>query len=155
MIQRIQSVYLLLTTLLSGLFLKGSFLNFKNNAGDVININFRGICQTTGENGFDLIEKLIPLSALFILIPVLSIIAIFLFKTRKLQLKATFTLIILVIVLIALALYYGVAVIQRYHAELVPGIKMFIPMLILIFAILAYRGIKKDEDLVKSYDRLR
>jgi K+ transporter len=58
-------------------------------------------------------------------------------------------------VLIALLVYYGITVIQRYHSELVPGIKMFIPVLILIFAILAYRGIKKDEDLVKSGDRLR
>jgi hypothetical protein len=155
MIQRVQSVYLLMTTLLSGLFLKGSILKFKNDAGDMININFIGICQTTGENGFDLIERLIPLSVLFILIPVVSIVAIFLFKTRRLQLKVTFTLIILAIVLIALAVYYGIAVIQRYHAELVPGIKMFIPLVILIFTILAYRRIKKDEDLVKSYDRLR
>jgi peptidoglycan/LPS O-acetylase OafA/YrhL len=144
-----------MTTLLSGLFLKVDILKFKNDSGDMININFLGIFQTTGENGFDLIERLIPLSVLFILIPIVSIVAIFLFKTRKLQLKATFTLIILIIVLIALLVYYGITVIQRYHSELVPGIKMFIPVLILIFAILAYRGIKKDEDLVKSGDRLR
>jgi hypothetical protein len=32
---------------------------------------------------------------------------------------------------------------------------MALPFLQLIFSILAYRGIKKDDQLVKSYDRLR
>jgi hypothetical protein len=128
---------------------------FKNDAGDMINIYFKGIYLTTGEKGFDLAEKLIPLSILFFLIPVLSVATIFLYKKRKLQLKATFAVIILVTGLIMLAVYYGVSIIHRYQAELVPGIKMFIPFLILIFAILAYMGIKKDENLVKSYNRLR
>jgi hypothetical protein len=32
---------------------------------------------------------------------------------------------------------------------------MILPLAILIFSILASRGIKKDDQLVKSYDRLR
>ena len=92
---------------------------------------------------------------MFILIPVLSLVAIFLFKTRRLQIKATLALIVLIILLIAIVVYYGIIVIQRHNAELVVGITMFVPLLMLIFTILAYRGIKKDEDLVRSYDRLR
>ena len=38
---------------------------------------------------------------------------------------------------------------------IIPGIKMVVPLLILIFGILAQRGIKHDENLVRSYDRLR
>jgi len=155
MIQRIQSVYLLMTTLLSGLFLKGNILKFKNDAGENIYMNFTGIFRTTGENSYDLVERLIPLSLLFILIPVLSLVAIFLFKTRRLQIKATLALIVLIILLIVLVVYYGIIIIQRHNAELVVGITMFVPLLMLIFTILAYRGIKKDEDIVKSYDRLR
>lgn len=155
MIQRIQSLYLLLTTLLSGLFLKGSFLKFINNTGSEITINFKGIYQTAGEKGIDLIEKMIPLSVIFILIPVLSILAILLFKNRKLQLKATMIVIILTILLIATAACTGISIIQSNQAALVPGVKMFVPLLILVFSILAYRRIKRDEDLVKSYDRLR
>jgi hypothetical protein len=52
-------------------------------------------------------------------------------------------------------LYYLFWVIGKYHSELIPGFKMFVPLVILVFGILAYVGIKKDENLVKSYDRLR
>jgi hypothetical protein len=155
MIQRIQSLYLLLTTLLSGLFLKGNFLKLIDTEGSGIIVNFTGIYKASGDKGFDLIEKLLPLSIIFILIPVISVLAIFLYKNRKLQLKITLILIIVSILLIAISTYYGISIINSYHASFVPGIKMLIPFLILVFAILAYTGIKKDEALVKSYDRLR
>jgi hypothetical protein len=35
------------------------------------------------------------------------------------------------------------------------SIKQIIPLLLTIFVYLAYRSIRKDEVLVKSYDRLR
>ena len=35
------------------------------------------------------------------------------------------------------------------------GIGMFIPVLSIVFLVLANKAIKKDEDLVKSVDRLR
>ena len=44
---------------------------------------------------------------------------------------------------------------KKYGAELEPGLKMVIPLLIMISVTLAYRGISKDDRLVKSYDRLR
>jgi len=155
MIQRIQSVYLLLTTLLSALFLKGNFLKFIDNEGSRIIVNFTGIYKVTGDKGFDLIEKLLPLSIIFILIPVISVLAIFLYKNRKLQLKITLILIIISIVLIAISTYYGISLMNSYHASFFPGIKVFVPFLVLVLTILAYRGIKKDEALVKSYDRIR
>lgn len=155
MINRIQSLYLLLTTLLSGLFLKGSFLSFINNMGSEFIINFKGIYQTTGEQEFVLIEKLIPLSVIFILIPVFSILAILLFKNRGRQRFITLIVIILASGLIVILTYYGISVVQSYKTTLVLNVKMFLPLLILILSILAYRGIKKDENLIKSYDRLR
>ena len=55
MIQRIQSVYLSLTTLLSLLFLKGSFLIFSEKSGSVIKVTFNGIFQryARAEPGID------------------------------------------------------------------------------------------------------
>ena len=35
------------------------------------------------------------------------------------------------------------------------GIGMFIPILVILLVVLANKAIKKDEDLVKSVDRLR
>lgn len=155
MIQRIQSIYLLLTTIMSVLFLKGSFLKFINNAGSELAIDFMGINQMNNEKGFELVEQMIPLTVIFILIPLISFLAIFLFKKRRLQLRITLIVIILALLLIMIVVYYVISVIHNYQVILIPGIKMFLLPLILLFALLAYRRIRKDEDLVKSYDRLR
>ena len=85
----------------------------------------------------------------------ISLLAIFLYKNRKMQLKVTLTLIILEVLLFVVVAYYIVYVIKRFDASLIPGFRMFIPFLTIVFSILAYRGIKKDEILIRSYDRLR
>ena len=155
MIQRLQSVYLFLTTLLSLLFLNWSFLNFIDKSGTVFKITFIGIIRETGGKGLEVVEKLFPLSIVIIIIPLISLIAIFLYKNRKIQLRLTMIVIASVIGFIFLSGFYSMKIITGYGAEMVPGFKMGIPVLLLVFAFLAYRGIKKDDQLVKSYDRLR
>jgi hypothetical protein len=44
---------------------------------------------------------------------------------------------------------------RKYDSDIVWSFWMLLPVLIPVSLFLAYRGIKKDEDLVKSYDRLR
>ena len=155
MIQRIQSLYLFLTTLLSLLFLKGSFLTFIDKSGSVIKVAFRGIIRDAGGQGFELTEKLFPISALIILIPVISLVTIFIFKNRKIQLLLSLSVIVLISGLIIVSVYYSWFVITEYRAEIVPVFKMVVPVIMLILAVLAYKGIRKDELLIKSYDRLR
>ena len=155
MIQRIQSLYLLLTTILSLLFLKGNFLNFIDKSGYAIKVTFKGIITNAGRQDFELIEKLLPLSAIIILIPLLSLIAILLFKSRKIQVWLSLSIIVLVVGFIIASIFYSCFIITEYGTEIIPGLKMVVPVLILIFAILAYRGIRKDDRLIKSYDRLR
>ncbi len=155
MIQRIQSVYLLLTTLLSLLFLNGSFSSFIDKTGSLIKLTFKGITRDSGIQGSELIQKLLPLSIIIILIPLVSLIALFHFKKRKIQLRLTASLIILAASLLIVSAYYHWVVVSQYNGELIPGLKMVLPVFILIFAILAYSGIRKDDRLIKSYDRLR
>jgi Domain of unknown function (DUF4293) len=155
MIQRIQSVYLSLTTLLTLFLLKGDYLSFIEDSGSAINITFMGISRKTEAQGMDMIEKLFPFSVVIILILAISIIAIFLFKNRKIQMRFVLGLIILIVGLILISFYYASIISVEYNAMIVPKIKMTIPGLILVFSVLAYRRIRKDELLVKSYDRLR
>jgi uncharacterized BrkB/YihY/UPF0761 family membrane protein len=155
MIQRIQSLYLSLTIILPLIFLKWSLLTFIDKSRSVFYITFKGIIRDAGNNGSELIEKLLPLSTLIILLPVLSFITLFLYKKRKIQIWLASIGIILSSCLIMLLGYYSNFVIVSYSASIVIGIKMAIPVLLLLFYILAYRGIRKDERLVKSYDRLR
>jgi hypothetical protein len=155
MIQRIQSLYLFLTTLLSMLFLNGSILNFINKTGSAIKITFKGLEESTWGKGFELVEKLLPLSFLAILIPVIALATIFLFKKRNIQLWLVRILIVLIFAFIIVSGLYSYVLSTKYKIDLQPGIKMAVPVLQLIFSFLAFRGIKKDDDLVKSYDRLR
>jgi len=155
MIQRIQSLYLSLTIILSLLLIKGSILTFFDNSGAAINITFSGIVKVIEGQSTELIGKLIPLSALIIAIPAIALITILLFKNRKVQMRLTIMGTILTISLIGLLAYHSYSIIDKYNASIRPGLKMIFPILILIFNILAYIGIRKDERLVKSYDRLR
>jgi hypothetical protein len=155
MIQRIQSVYLGLTTLLSLLFLKGGIINFADKSGSVIKVTFTGLLHNTNGQSIEHIDKLLPLSVLIILIPAVSLIAIFCFKNRKVQLLLALSVIILIAGFIVVSGFYSLQVISKYGAMITPGIKIILPLLILILSVLAYRGIRKDDQLVKSYDRLR
>jgi Domain of unknown function (DUF4293) len=155
MIQRIQSVYLSLIVLISLLLLKGSFLVFFEKAGTMIKVTFNGIFRETDGQGIVLIEKLFPLSVIIALIPVLSLITIFFFKKRNIQIWLSKILIGLVSCFILLSCYYSYLVKSEYSGNIIPGIKMVLPLLLLVFSILAFRGISKDDQLVKSYDRLR
>ncbi len=150
MIQRIQSLYLLLTTIMSVLFLTGSIINFTENSNSTLNIDFSGI-ERMSEN----VESIPLLSILLALIPLLSFLLIFLFKNRKLQMKVTAFLIFIIVVQIALLAWYSYYVMTNFNAEINPGAKLILPVVELILAYLAYRGIRKDEELVRSYDRLR
>ena len=155
MIQRIQSLYLLMTTVLSVLFLKGNILRFVDMSDNFLTINFRGINKVMAEGGTELIEKLIPLSGLLLLIPVLSIITIFLYKNRKLQIWFVKALLGIIVILACCITFYAFYVIRNFSAQMLPAINLAIPVLMFICTYLAYRGIKKDDRLVKSYDRLR
>jgi len=141
---------LVLTTLVSILFLSSGFITFSDNSGTVINFTLAGISGVS-----EPLMKTLPVTLLIIIIPVLSSITISLFKNRRVQLILCKLLLTLISAFITALVIYSYMVISRYNVELMPGIKMSVPVIQLILVVLAYRGIKKDDNLVKSYDRLR
>ena len=155
MIQRIQSIYFSLMVLLSLLLIKGSFINFSDNTGAAIKVTLNGIVRDRIGQNPEMIDKLLLLSVLIILIPAISLITIFIFKNRKLQLLFSLFTVILAAVFLIASIYVSFRIVSKFDARLIPGFKMILPIGILIFSILASRGIKKDDQLVKSYDRLR
>jgi hypothetical protein len=155
MIQRLQSVYLFLTTLLSILFLNGTLLSFINKSGLTYNLTFLNITKVAEGQAAQNVGTVWPLSIILVLIIVLSVICILLYKNRTRQLLFSKILIGLILVLILIIVYYTYSITSQYDTTFVPGIKMVIPVLMLAFSVLAFRGIKKDDQLVKSYDRLR
>jgi uncharacterized membrane protein len=137
------------------LLFKGSLLSFSEKTGSVINVTFNGIFRESVGHGSELVEKLLPLSVFIILIPILSLITIFIFKNRKVQLRLSLILIVLISVFVIALIHVSISINSKFGAGIIPGFKLILPIVILILSILAYRGIKKDEQLVKSYDRLR
>jgi glucan phosphoethanolaminetransferase (alkaline phosphatase superfamily) len=101
------------------------------------------------------IGNLLPLSVIIVLIPLVSLITIIIFKKRNMQLRFALVLIILCILLVVALIHGYITTISKQNASLVPGFKMIVPVVNLILSFLAYLGIKKDDRLVKSYDRLR
>lgn len=155
MIQRIQSLYLLLTSIASGLFLSGHFLSFFNDSGSGIFMNYRGIWMEGAGGSLQIQESQIIIPVVVLLIIILSLIAIFLYKNRKIQIKFALAAVVLSVALTALTAWFAYSAGEKYQAVLNPVIRTFLPLLILLFSILALLGIRKDENLVRSYDRLR
>ena len=118
-------------------------------------MNLSGIWQSSATGSSGLIQSQIPLSVIILLIAVISAAGIFFYRNRRLQMKLAIGLILLATALLLYLALFAVLIIKRHNVELVPVFRMIIPPLVLIFSVLAYRGIKNDENLVRSYDRLR
>lgn len=85
----------------------------------------------------------------------LSIVSILSFKKRQLQFVLGRLNIILNLILLVLFVYRSLNVSGEIPAVSEKGIGMFLPVLSIVMLVLANKAIKKDEDLVKSVDRLR
>lgn len=155
MIQRIQSVYLLLTTVLSVLFLSGNMVKFTDASGNIIGMTIGGVLQYHTGSGSENAGSLLPLVILVLLTAAISFLTIFLFRNRKLQIRLTAVALLLSFLVILAASVYATFVMREFDAEIIWSIKMTLPVLMVLFLFLAYRGIRKDDELVKSYDRLR
>lgn len=136
MIQRIQSVYMLLVAAISG------------------GLTFVFDVYTLANKTIVFAKDDLLLLGLFMASAVLALITIFLFKNRKLQFVLNrfnniFNLILLGVFVYRILNLSGEMEISE------KGIGIVLPIISIVLLVLANRAIKKDEDLVKSVDRLR
>jgi len=144
MIQRIQTIYLLLAAILSlGLL-------FVFNLW--ITVDEQAFFAMDALKSEDLTVKLIPV--FFIGSGFLSLITIFKFKNRKLQFVLGRLNILTNLILLGFLVYH---LLNLSGETLVSekGIGSFLPIVVIVLLAIANKAIKKDEDLVKSVDRLR
>ena len=136
MIQRIQTIYLLIVGLIAGVL--PFWINLWSDAeGNEIFAN-----------------NDVFISGAFYVSAVLAIISIVLFKKRKNQFVLNRLNMILNLFLLGFFVYRSLNLSgETLVSE--KGIGMLIPVFSIVFLVLANRAIKKDEDLVKSVDRLR
>ena len=96
------------------------------------------------------------LSIVCVLVAIIPFIIIFFYQNRSLQIKLSYGAIALVL---SLSFWLAksvqkVASITKFSTDNY-GIGALLPSLAILFLILAIRGIRKDEKLVRSADRLR
>lgn len=142
MIQRIQSIYLLLVAILSG----GLIFAF-----DLWKLAENKVFALDLFSSESIAEKSVPV--LFFLSALLALYSIFSFKDRKKQFVFGRLIILINLFLLGLLIYLSLNLPGEVSSE--KGIGMFIPTVAILFSVLANKAIKKDEDLVKSVDRLR
>jgi membrane protease YdiL (CAAX protease family) len=136
MIQRIQSVYLLVVALFAALLPIWLYL----------------WVNTEGIEVYAQTEMVAMLS--FYASAALAIIAIVAFKKRQNQFVINRLNIILNLFLLGFFVYRSLNLSGEASVS-EKGIGMLIPVFSIVFLVLANRAIKKDEDLIKSVDRLR
>jgi cell division protein FtsW (lipid II flippase) len=87
----------------------------------------------------------------------IALITIFLYKRRKVQLKLGYLIIVVAILLpvIAFLLFTRSSANAESYLGISDQLGLFIPLIAILFTVLANHFIKKDEKLVKSMDRLR
>jgi hypothetical protein len=136
MIQRIQTIYLLLA------FVTTSVLPF-----------FTPLWFMKNEAAYYFMQNQIYVIVLG-LSTTLSLLSIVSYKKRQNQFVLGRLNIILNLILLGLFVYHSLTL-SGETAVSEKGIGMFLPILTIVLLALANKSIKKDEDLVKSVDRLR
>ena len=135
MLQRIQSLYLLIAAICSGILSSSTYLVISDG--------------TT----YEIIDS--PAYVfLFIGSALLSLTSIFLYKSRQTQFVLGRLNIILNFILLGLFVYRLINL-PGETANSEKGIWLLLPIFSIVLLALANKAIKKDESLVKSVDRLR
>lgn len=146
MIQRIQSVFFLLA---GGLYLSLFAVPFAETDKPVAQSAFLNDAAYS-------VKDHVALMAAFAVAGVLSIAAIFLFKNRSLQMRlavfATIAAIVGSILTVVLFMQEGL---NKSKEAIDDGLGAYMAIAALVFTLLAYRFVNKDEKLVRSADRLR
>lgn len=136
MIQRIQSVWLLIAAIVSFLTLKFSFYSGTHLPDNVYH-------QLNGTENFTLMIPTIALG-------VLALLTIFLFNNRTTQLRLCLAAILLDVLLIVL---YFLAVKNFSNGEF--ALTAVLHVVVIASLLLAANGINKDEKLIRDSNRLR
>ncbi|KLT71360.1 DUF4293 domain-containing protein [Flavobacterium sp. ABG] len=137
MIQRIQTIYLILTFIVTGVLLFFVPLWTLNNG-----------------KAFYFMQDQIYTVVLG-LSTMLTIVSIISYKKRQNQFVMGRLNIILNLILLGLFVYRSLNLSGETLQVSEKGIGMFLPIVAIVLLVLANKAIKKDEDLVKSVDRLR
>lgn len=155
MIQRIQTVYLLLSAALTGSLL---FLTIAHLTGDdgLYELTWRGLYQIEAGSNPELIMPTWALSILTAATTLLSLITLFLYKKRIVQIRLCALNLGLLAGLSGLIYFLGKSIGKEIGAtDISFNWPLVLPLVALVLTIMAIRAIGKDEALIRSLNRIR
>lgn len=152
MVQRIQTVYLLVATILIGSVFAYPLAELLGADGQLFIFKFNGL-KIENEEGLYLLT--IPPIILLGITTLIPLVSVFLYKKRIIQMRLNSFNIILLIGYVGLNYYY----IQNFSKQL-DGVVSYqiaaiFPFIAAVITYLAIRAIGKDEALIRSMDRIR
>jgi glucan phosphoethanolaminetransferase (alkaline phosphatase superfamily) len=158
MIQRIQTLYLSLAFIAIALLFAFPLAQFFSENGAYI-FSVTGLKNMVpGDPDAFSSTIFLPLIVVAVGIGLLILYAIFQYKNRLYQIKLTNVGVLAAIVLIMGIFFLYIPVIEK-KINIVPDYSkafgIYLPLVALVFLVMANRAVKRDEKLVRSADRLR
>ena len=154
MIQRIQTVYLLLSALLLGLMFFLPLAHAIGPENSVFRIMVWGYDDPTASS--PIVNPLtLAATALLGATIVLEIITVFRYKKRRLQKRLCTAQIVLLLLTAGVTALYLKSFGEEGFGPVALSVTAAFPLVAAILTLLARRGIVKDDKLVRSLDRIR
>lgn len=155
MIQRKQTLFLLFAVIACAfcMFLPIGSIEPKGMGADTLVYNL----GVVGDKGIQISSTCIPLFLLQSVTAVLSLVTIFLFKNRKLQMSlCSVALLFNVLWYVDYALmFFGMIPVPEVEGSMRLQFAACLPLVSLILIVMAKKGVEHDEKLVKAADRIR
>lgn len=153
MVQRIQTIYLLITAILMAVTVFSPLANFMMENTDNGFIYYTWAVESLDGNIFSRTWGVIVFTVLCAVLPFLNI---FLFKNRKLQIKIGNVTSLLILFLYVTIGVYAFSIMGE-NGLVLSNVKygIILPVIALIFNTMGVLQIRKDEKLVQSLNRIR
>lgn len=155
MIQRIQTLFLLIAAAFAILTFTFPFASFSSEGITLIEMNAFSITNINQENMLNISTNVFAIGTLSVIICALCLLDIMLFTNRTIQIRFTTYTLILIILHITVITIYAFLIASNHKLNFTPEFGIIAQIVSLILVILALKKIKKDEALVRSIDRIR
>jgi len=153
MIQRIQTVFLFFAFLCMACLLIFPLASFIDINGHVYSMTYNRFYSIDKTQNFS--QDLNLFTYLIITIIAATIVTIFLFRKRPLQMRICTMTMILSVFLQGILIFYFFQIKNTLQGSGAPSLALILPLVAAILIFLAFRRISRDEILVRSLNRLR
>lgn len=155
MLQRVQSIWLLFATLsILSLFLF-PYIQIPESDGLLKSIMVTGVYENVNNQTLQT-QHFTIITVATVFLALIPLITIFLFKNRKQQINLCYLTVMAILGYSFWLVQSAKGIIGDFTLQTENyRIGVFLPSLAILFLVLAIKGIKRDEKLIRSVDRLR